>query len=209
MKTIGLLLKDSRREKKYTLDRLERLTKIKKSFLQKIESEQWNELPEYPVVLGFVKNMASALDLDESKVVAFLRRDYPPTKVNLNPKPDLPTHEIRWSPKLTFLLGAGVVTLIILGYLGFSYFKFISPPYLEVIKPTADQIVTQNLLKVEGKTDSSATVKVNNQPALVSETGEFETEIEISQNTLEISVSATSRSGKESVIKRRIRPELE
>jgi len=81
--------------------------------------------------------------------------------------------------------------------------------FLEVIKPTADQIVTQNLLKVEGKTDSSATVKVNNQPALVSETGEFETEIEISQNTLEISVSATSRSGKESVIKRRIRPELE
>ncbi len=61
---------------------------------------------------------------------------------------------------------------------------------------------------VTGKTDSDATVLVNNQPSLVSDEGEFATEIELSRETTEIQVQAKSRSGKVTELKRKIKVEL-
>lgn len=210
MKTIGQLFLDARHEKKYTLARVERLTKIKKEFIKGIEQQEWQLLPEYPVVLGFVKNISRALEVDETKAVAFLRRDYPPQKVAaINPKPDLPVREIRWSPRLTFLLGVAIIVIAILGYLGFQYLQFISPPSLDVIKPIESEIVRSKLITVEGQTNPEASITINNQPALVDETGEFEAEIEVSNEIKEIQVIATSRSGKQTQVTRKITPEIE
>lgn len=209
MKTIGQLFLDARHEKKYTLARVERLTKIKKEFIKGIEQQEWQLLPEYPVVLGFVKNISRALGVDESKAVAFLRRDYPPQKVAMNPKPDLPIRELRWSPRLTFLLGIAVVVIAILGYLGFQYLQFISPPRLEVIKPIENEIVRSTQITIKGETNPEATITINNQPALVNDSGDFEAEIEVSNDTKEIQVIATSRSGKQTQVSRKITPEIE
>ena len=207
MKTIGKLLKEARVRRRYSLDKVERETKIKKEFVDAIEKENWKVLPEYPVVVGFVKNLASSLKINESQAMAFLRRDYPPQKLSINPKPDV-SKEFVWSPKLTFLVGVGVVLAVILGYLVFQYVRFVSPPELIVNEPAEGQVVDSRFLTVAGKTDTDATIRVNNQPVLINENGEFTTEIEISETTGEIEVKATSRSGKETVIRRNIKPEL-
>lgn len=78
MISIGNYLKEARLKKKYSLAHVEGITKIKREFLEAIESQEWNKLPAFPVVSGFVKSIAKSLDLDEIQVVAFLRRDYPP-----------------------------------------------------------------------------------------------------------------------------------
>ena len=207
MKTIGKLLKEARVRRRYSLDKVERETKIKKEFVDAIEKENWKVLPEYPVVVGFVKNLASSLKINESQAMAFLRRDYPPQKLSINPKPDV-SKEFVWSPKLTFLVGVGAVLAVILGYLVFQYVRFVSPPELIVNEPTEGQVIDSRFLTVAGKTDTDATIRVNNQPVLINENGEFTTEIEISETTGEIEVKATSRSGKETVIRRNIKPEL-
>jgi len=207
MLTIGQYFKSERHLRKMTLSQLEEITKIKKDFLKYIEAENWQSLPEYPVVLGFVKNIAAALEIDPLKVAAFLRRDYPPQKMNMNPKPDLPK-EFRFGPRLTFFIGVGIVLVVLVGYLVVQYVSFIRPPSLEVYEPTQDQIVKKTELKVIGKTDSDATVKVNNQPVLVSDTGLFETELEIFEGTTVVEVVSVSRSGKESRVSRTINPQL-
>jgi len=207
MKTIGSLLKDARVRKRFSLARLESETKIKKDFIKALENENWTALPDYPVVVGFVKNIASYLGLGERSAMGILRRDYPPQKLSINPKPDV-SRQFIWSPKLTFLVGVGIVIALILGYLGFQYAGFISPPSLELTQPQEGQVVGSPQVIVSGKTNSEATVKANNQPILVNQDGSFSAEVEIFEGTSEIVVVATSRSGKETVIRRNIKPEL-
>jgi cytoskeletal protein RodZ len=189
------------------LSKIEEKTKIKKEFIKAIEEENWPNLPEYTVVLGFVKSVAQYLELNEKSVTALLRRDFPQKKEMINPKPDI-ADKFVWTPKLTFIVGIAVVIIGIFTYLGLAYVKFVSPPSLEIIAPKEEEVVKTKNLKVAGKTDTDAVIKVNNQLILVDEDGNFEGEIQIVTETAEIEFKAISRSGKERVIKRRIRVEL-
>lgn len=207
MKTIGSALKEARMRKRYSLSKVESLTRIKKEFIEAIENESWPSLPEYPVVVGFVKNISKALGLNEKSAVALFRRDYPPKILSVNPKPDVGGKFV-WSPKLTFLVGIATVAVLILGYLGFQYSKFVSAPSLVLYSPQDGEVIKEPKVNVKGKTDSEATVKVNNQPVIVSEDGEFEAQIEIFEGTTQIEAKATSRAGKETLLRRNIKPEF-
>ena len=203
MRTIGQIIKAARIEKRFSLKKLEELTKIRSTFIESIEKENWQALPSFATVLGFVKSVSAALGIDEKVVVATLKRDYPPNKLNINPKPDAVTR-FSWSPKLTFILGIGLVILSILGYLSFQYVRFISPPPVTVESPIDGQIVTGKSLMVFGTTESDAKITVDNQPVLVSDDGKFSTTIGVNQETKEIVIIASSRSGKERTIIRKI-----
>jgi cytoskeletal protein RodZ len=208
MRTIGAVLRQKRQSRKLSIGELEKETKIKGAFIESIEEERWEKLPEYPAVQGFVKSITKTLGLKEEQTMAMLRRDYPPEKgLQINPKPDV-GNKLIWSPKLTFITGVTSVLLVIVSYLAFQYFNFITPPKLEVEEPEDGQVVTQRNLVVSGNTDANATVRVNNQPVLIEEDGFFTTEVEIFEGTKEIVVKAVSRSGKETVVHRNIKPEL-
>jgi cytoskeletal protein RodZ len=203
MKTIGQIIKDARASRNISLERLADITKIKSSFIEAIEKNKWGSLPTFSIVLGFVKSLASALEIDPIMAVAVLKRDYPPKKININPKPDVAT-KFSWNPKLTFAIGTGVVILAILGYLGFQYYKFVSPPNLTVESPKENQVVTGNSVLVFGSTDSDVKITVNNQPVLIGENGKFSVEIGVTKSTNEIDIIAVSRSGKINEIERKI-----
>lgn len=208
MRTLSTILKETRINKEYSLEDLEKETKIKKSFLRAIEKEDWDSLPEFPVVIGFVKSIASSLGVDTKKAVALLRRDYPPKSISINPKPDI-ENKFFWSPRFTFLVGLSVLLVLVLGYLSFQYLKFVSPPTLSVFEPKDGQVIKTREVTVLGKTDPGATVKINNQAVLVEENGNFNAKIEIFEGTKEIEIKSISRSGKETALRRKIKPELE
>ena len=203
MKTIGEILSQARVNKKYSLADVEGLTKIKNSFLDAIEKQRWEELPPFPTVLGFVKSLSAALGVDTNLAVAVLKRDYPPQKLNINPKPDV-SAKFTWSPKLTFTLGVGVILVTVLGYLVFQYSRFISPPNLIIESPKEGQVVSGGSVLVFGSTETDAKIIVNNQPVLVSDDGKFSVSIGVTKDTKEIIVNAISRSGKERTVSRKI-----
>lgn len=207
MKTASEVIKEARLRKKISLARLESETKIKKEFLQAIEEANWNKLPDFPVLTGFTKNIADFLDINQNRLIAMLRRDYPPKKLVINPKPDV-SEKFTWTPKLTFYVGAGMVALFILSYLTFQYTRFVRPPALSVVVPEEGMVVTDSTVEIIGKTDPDTTVKVNNQPIFVEEDGTFSADIEIFEGTTEIVILAISRTGKESLVRRTIKPQL-
>jgi len=204
MKSIGEIISEARAKKKYSYYELEEITKIKSSFIEAVEKENWNILPPFPTVMGFVKSISSALNIDEKMIVAFLKRDYPPRKTDVNPKPDI-SAKPTWGPRLTFALGLGLVIVSILGYLIFQYIKFTSPPKINIVSPGVDQEIFGNYVLVFGSTDRDVKITVDNQPVLVDEDGKFSVSIEIVPTTSEIVVKAVSRSGKETVVERNIR----
>lgn len=207
MKNIGEFIKYFRLKKKLSREKLEAKTKIKKEFIEAIENLKWDELPDYSVVSGFVKSIAKALNQDEKRLSALLRRDYPPREIKVSPKPQI-KEKFKWSPKSTFITGIAAVFILIFIYLGFSYLSFISPPQLELQEPYEGQTVEKSKVVIKGKTDPEASLIVNSQPVIVGEDGYFDTEIEIFEGTREVVVVSQSRSGKETVIRRNIVPKL-
>lgn len=203
MKKINEILKSARLDKNKSIADLEKITKIKSAFLDSIEKGEWERLPPFPIILGFVKSMASALGLDEGMAVAVLKRDYPPAVVRIAPKPDVATR-FTWSPRLTFAIGVVSVILILIGYLVFQYVKFISPPYLLVESPKENQTVNSRTVSVFGITDSDAKITVNNQPVEVFDDGRFSVHLDIVPETKDITIVASSRSGKTTTISRKI-----
>lgn len=195
MNTIGQVLKEARKNRNLSLEKLEDLTKIKKEFIVKLEKNDWAGLPEFAVVSGFVKNISNVLEISENNANALLRRDYPPKKIQLNPKPDL-DKKFTWSPKLTFSLGVLLILLVTIIYLSFEYLRFIKPPILEINSPQDGQVVVANDIKVKGFSSQDATVTVNNQPVIVDADGNFYAQIEVNKETNELKFVAVSRSGK-------------
>ena len=195
MNTVGQILKEARFKKDISLIKLSNLTKIKREFIVMIEKNDWDNLPEFPVVSGFVKNIANSLGLSVDNTNAILRRDYPPKKLIINPKPDV-TSKFSWSPKLTFAVGVGILILLVLGYLGFEYRKFIMPPELEIVNPKNNEIVLNSKVKVSGKTTTDVSLTINNQPIILDQEGGFTTELEITKETKILTFKAISRSGK-------------
>lgn len=207
MKTIGQILKSARIGKKYSLKKVEDLTKIKSDFVDAIENEKWGVLPPFPTVLGFVKSVSMILDINEKTAVAVLKRDYPPKSESVNPKPDVFSKFV-WSPKLTFVIGTIVILVAILSYLAFQYFRFVSPPKLVIDKPKEGQTVTEDFIMVSGITDIDARITVNNQPIITDQDGKFSATLEVNTETKEIAIKSISRSGKETVVKRKITVDL-
>lgn len=207
MKTVGEYLKQARVKKRFSQEKIAEETKIKEEFISSIEREDWEALPEFPVVVGFVKGIVKVLNINERQAVALLRRDYPPKVLPVNPKPDV-SRTFTWTPRLTFVAGIVVIALIVLGYLGFQYSSFINPPKLAIYRPHEEEVIKERKLMVIGETDPDATLKVNNQPVLIEEDGRFEVEIEIFEGTEEIIIKSVSRSGKETIVQRKIKPEL-
>ena len=210
MKTIGDLLKETRVAKGISRNELSEVTHIKVSFIFALENGEWNNLPEFSTTIGFVKSISHFLDMDENQAVSTFRRDYPPKLANsLGHTPQPPRKEIRkkvsWGPRLTFFVGILVIVLVVLGYLGIQYRKFNMPPTLIIYEPTEGQTVSTSSLEVKGKTETDATVSVNNQPAIVDTNGNFDTKIDTSNKVDKIVITARSRSGKETTISRTIK----
>lgn len=197
-------MKNARVDKKYSFAHLEGLTKIRRSFIEAIEEENWSALPPFPTVLGFVKSIAGALEIDEKATVAVLKRDYIPKKLSISPKPDV-TSKFVWSPKITFAVGVIAVLVVMFGYLGFQYYRFVSPPNLKVESPRQSQEIKGNSVLVFGTTDADSKITVNNQPVLVDDNGKFSVSIDIVPETKQIVIKAISRSGKETIVSRTIK----
>ena len=144
------------------------------------------------------------MNIGKDKAVALLRRDYPPQKLDVNPKPDV-KEKFSWSPRSTFIVGVILAVLAVGVYLLVQYINFIRPPSLVIVEPQEEALVSESKLVVVGNTNTDATIKVNNQPVIVNEDGEFSVEISITEETSEIIVVAQTRSGKLTEVVRKIK----
>src|SRR3990170_3659859 len=80
MRTVGQVLKEERERKFYTLDEIEKATKIRKELLEALEAGQYSKLPPPTFVQGFIKNYGKFLKLDADKLLAIFRREFSEVK---------------------------------------------------------------------------------------------------------------------------------
>jgi hypothetical protein len=96
-----------------------------------------------------------------------------------------------------------VVFLLVGGFLLYQYRSAFFDPTLTISEPK-EGAVTSLQVMVQGKTDPSATVMVNNTSVAVEEDGAFEKRVTLFPGRETIEVRSKNRFGRESVIQRRI-----
>lgn len=198
MKTIGEILKSARVNRKLTLTDLSRLTKISLITLKALEKNQFTKLPSSTYIQGFIKNYAQAVRLDPGKTLAVFKRDYDRHHL----KKILPqglTQPLN-QPFLASvsgrnLLTAGIILLILAGYLILTLLKLFRPPALIIDQPLEAQELTAPIL-IKGKTDRDASLTLNDKTVNLEPDGQFTTIYSTQSGTLELNFKATSRRGK-------------
>jgi len=208
MKHVGQTIRDARLKRGMSLLDVEQKTKIKRQYISDIERGNWANLPDYTVVCGFVRNLSALLGLDPSKTAAFLKRDYPLPKESAEPKPDI-QEKFSISPKLAFTFGVFAVMILVSAYIFYQYKAFHGAPELIVHVPIEGQAVNESVVKVLGTTDENSTLTVNDQPVVVQADGSFIAEINLPENMDQLIIKSSSRSGKETVVVRKINTEKE
>src|SRR5699024_5110525 len=72
---IGVLIKEAREEKGFTLDNIQEKTKIQKRYLVAIEQDDFSALPGKFYARAFIKEYAEAVDLDPDVVLANFKEE--------------------------------------------------------------------------------------------------------------------------------------
>lgn len=208
MRTVGQILKEERERKLYTLEEIEKATKIRKELLEALEAGQYVKLPPPTFVQGFIKNYGRFLKLDTEKLLAIFRREFsegkhPPRILETFSNP-VDRKRFRLTPSRAL---GGVILILIMAffvYLWFEYRFLVGGPFLEVEKPVNQFRANSSTVSVEGRTDPEAKLSINNQEIGVDPSGKFSQEIKLSDDINTIEIMATSKSGKVTKVERTV-----
>lgn len=211
MTTVGEILSAARQKQKITLDQAEKATKIRQKFLIALERNEFHKLPPGIFTRGFVRNYATYLGLSPNEILAFYRRQ-------VNEEKNLLTHKSPLkplnAPKIpTFFspinVGIGILLLLFVTYLLYSYIRFASSPALIIHSPAQNSITSNEQIEIIGKTDPDATVTINNQPINTDENGNFSVKVNLTDGFNNFTITATNKFGRQTTTSRSLRLERE
>lgn len=210
MKTAGEIIAERRKQLGLSLDQIEKETKIRKKYLEAIEKNNFSFLPESTTVKGFIRNFSLALGLSSDNILAVFRRDFAEDeKGQIIPRgfsKEIEERSFHWTPKATFF---ALVILLISAFAFFfvrQYFRFSSPPLLEVASPQDGQTYTEKV-EVAGKTEKDATVKVDGSLITVADDGRFKEEIVLPRGENILVIEAANRQGKKRTVNVKVKVE--
>ena len=202
MRTVGQVLKEGRERQYYSLDEVEKATKIRKELLEALEKGEYQKLPPSTFVQGFIKNYGKFLRLDLEKLLAIYRREFAEYK---NPPRVLDAWSNPLDKKQFRLTPAKVLSTVIAGlliaffvYLWLEYRFLVGEPFLEVTQPQDQVSVEEDITKVSGKTDPESKVTINNQEVQVDLAGNFSIDYRLTESVNKITITTTSKLGKSS-----------
>lgn len=208
MKTVGVLLQETREGKNITLETAERETKIRRKFLLAIEADDFSGLPSPAYAKGFVKNYSEYLGLNSKTVMAFYRRQTMEiTRASILPKKmdaNLETPKYVLTPGRFVLLFITVLLILLLVYFGIQYRKLQISPSLSLDSPKVNLTTTTKRVDVMGQTDPDATISVNGVSVLVRSDGKFFDQVQLFSGKNTITITSTSRYGKTTTVTREV-----
>lgn len=203
---IGPSLAEERKRKNLSIEEVAKATKIREEFLLAIEHGNFKSLPSPTYAYGFVRNYAKFLGLPVDKTLALFRREFDERKeVEVLPKGFI--RSSYFFPK--FRIGrntilVGVVCVFILGFLFYQYRSAIFNPTLIIDKPKENEVINSLTVEIKGKTDSNATLSIENQEVPIGSNGEFMKNITVFPGSTTLNFRVENKFGRVTILKRNV-----
>ena len=199
-------LKEKRKEKNLSLERLSELTKIQVYYLTALEAGKFDKLPPAVYRTGIFKRLSKFLDLDENEIIEMYKNESrtieEPSYVSSIIVPKKKLYFILTPKKLMIFFG-GTFLFLLSAYLWYQFNFLIGPPNL-IVEPYEDIIVRQELFLLKGKTDSGVDLTINGENVYISQDGSFSKNIQLALGINVIEIKSINNFGKITKIIRQI-----
>lgn len=202
--TLGEKLKKIREEAGISLAEIATYTKIKQSYLEKIEAGDFEKLPFDVYVKGFLRSYAKYLDLDAEKVIQQFNKE-------IGVRENVKKYQKKGKNKLNFTVPnltitpkmASIFFSVIIIIIGISYFylevdRFSKEPTLIIESPDSNKNIENSSIEIIGSTDFENKVTINNQPVYVDSEGKFKEIVGLQKGFNEIVIKAFNKFDKNS-----------
>lgn len=205
---LGEKLRTLRRSQAVSLEMMEKLTRVRKHYLEALEWGKYEILPDPLYTRNFIRSYARTLGADDSYFLELYEEEAGRTDL-LDPH-RLPRERVKKGSFFvsTHVISAAVIALFalgILGYLGYQVTHLLSAPSVIVLNPTDQSEVASALLPVTGIVDSDEVeVTIDGKEVVVNQDKTFNTVLDLSRGLNVITVEAKRRYSRSSIIYRRV-----
>lgn len=203
---VGERLQEKRIRRGLAIEDVSKATKIRVSFLSALEKGDYKNLPSSTYSYGFVRNYAKFLGLPEEEALALFKREYDEEKFyKILPEglvgKDFPLRRIRFGQTIKIV---SLIFLVFIVYILFQYRYAILNPPLNISSPKEGDAIASQEVVITGKTDSNATVFINNETASVDKEGNFRKKINVFEGKTKITIKSVNKFGRTTIIERNI-----
>jgi transcriptional regulator with XRE-family HTH domain len=203
-KNLGEIIKEEREKRFLSINRVSKDLGIKKNYLDAIENNRINILPEGLYSKQFILKYCEYLNINISEFKDFFSKIDKEKKENdCFSYKKLSKKKFIIFPKIFRNL---IFTLIIVLFFGYFVFYFINlsmPPELNIIYPGKDLIINEKKIILQGKTEKEAVIKINGEE-IFNNDGDFSKEIILKKGVNKITISSKQKFSKENIINRQI-----
>ncbi|MEZ4180325.1 MAG: helix-turn-helix domain-containing protein [Candidatus Doudnabacteria bacterium] len=203
IETLGEYLASVREHLQLTREEVANQTEIFEKFLLYIEEGKYHLLPPDVYVIGFLKKLAELYKVSCEDLLAQFKKERGILEHNAREKMVAKKSwkdelkNITITPKLLTIAGGSLFALVSVSYISWQVFLVNRTPSLTIIEPSEELVLSDDSVKVKGKTDPGASVEVNGQNVFVTEQGEFETTLSIAPGQKDIGLTARNKFGKQ------------
>ena len=198
--TLGEKLRRARKRKGVDLIEAELSTKVRAKYLEALENEDFDLLPNDIYTKGFLTTYADYLDLDSKKIISLWEQETH-TK-NKEEKPNFRSSGAAKekvfvvTPRIIAVFIGAAFCLTAVVYIILQVVSFASVPKLAINSPSGDIAVDSDQILVSGKTDVGVSLAVNKQSIPVDSSGNFQQNIALDNGLNTIIVTATNKADK-------------
>ena len=198
---LGNFLFQKRREKGLSLDKLSYLSGIEKEVLENLEKDNWSELLPDIYVRGYLLKIGEVLGVDGEELWSLYKKN----KRRVRIRNHLPFLKGNSKKRTTFFQVILIIFFFILiGIFSFWQIKkFLKPPEIQLFYPENNMIVSENPIKVEGRTNASI-LFINHQKIPLEKDGYFSFLVPLLEGTNIIEIESLNPFGQKTVLKRRV-----
>ncbi len=203
--SLGLLLKKRREELELSLDKVARDTKIRRQYLDYLESGSYDRLRDDIYTRGYVKNYADYLGLETAPILLLYRKERDARREGLklrggdkNQKIGLtPIDSPRWiiTPRSFVILCISGFLGLILAYLVWQFVGLAAAPKIS-LDNSSEETVNTTVAYVGGHVNEGAEVSINGSPILTNGSGAFREQVALVAGANEIKITAKNKLGK-------------
>jgi hypothetical protein len=206
--TLGSDLNAMRRRLAISLDMAAKATRIQRRYLDALEKDAHDKLPEAIYTKNFIKTYVRFLGGDVGYFIKRYEEERQTCDLLVNPM-RLPRQKVGWTkflaPNKLITIGfIGLLFVAVLIYLGLQIQAVRTPPDIFINEPAEGIITDQARIAVSGQIETGTEVWVNEQKVLPDSLGVFQTIVNLERGVNIISIEASERYSKKQTIYRTV-----
>jgi transcriptional regulator with XRE-family HTH domain len=204
---LGDKLKALRKGANITLAEMSEKTKIRKTYLRRLESGSYDKLPDPIYTRNFLKVYLRVLGADEPYFLDLFEQEHGTcdfTKQACLPRQRAGAFRFLVASRFLKIGLFSAVALSVVFYIGLQVRTILTPPKLAIYEPADGYLTEDATILVSGQAEAGSNVHINGVNVLLTKGGNFEVEVALERGLNVIKVEGAKRYSRSAIEYRRV-----